>query len=147
MKKPMMMVALALSGLSAVAAPQWELLYDKPGEEGKMVDGATNCQISVTLKTEGDQTVGTVDFETGLVTSEASALKTGSVIKFICDYYDADGEFESCYTLGDPLVYAGDLALSYVELDLRADQSAVFCYRLTDIYENYFWTESVYMTK
>ena len=67
MKKPMMMVALALSGLSALAAPQWELLYDKPGEDGKMVDGSvsyqlptTNCQISVTLKTEGDQTVGTV---------------------------------------------------------------------------------------
>ena len=94
-----------------------------------------------------NQTVGTVDFETGLVTSEASALKTGSVIKFVCDYYNADGKFESCYTLGDSLVYAGDLALSYVELDLRADQSAVFCYRLTDIYENYFWTESVYMTK
>ncbi len=70
-------------------------------------------------------------------------LQKGAVIKFLCDYYNYDGTFESAYVLGDPLVYDGSLRISDVKLKLDDNQSALVTYRLTDIYNNNFWTESL----
>ncbi len=77
------------------------------------------------------------------VTEGELLLQKGAVIKFLCDYYTYDGEFESAYVLGNPLVYNGSLKISDVRLSLDANQSALVTYRLTDIYNNNFWTETL----
>ena len=61
----------------------------------------------------------------------------GDVIEFLCDYYTYDGEFDSTYKLGDPLTVKGTPEVIYYALD---NQKCSVSYRLTDIYNNYFWT-------
>ena len=51
--------------------------------------------------------------------------------------YTYDGEFDSTYKLGDPLTVKGTPEVIYYALD---NQKCSVSYRLTDIYNNYFWT-------
>jgi len=61
----------------------------------------------------------------------------GDVIDFLCDYYTYDGQFDSTYKLGDPLTVKGTPEIVYYALD---NAQCSVTYRLTDIYNNYFWT-------
>ena len=68
-------------------------------------------------------------------------LKAGDVLQPICDYYGLDGSFEDSYFFNDPITLSGDPQLSNVALDDPENVSA--CYRLTDIYNNHYWTPDV----
>lgn len=81
--------------------------------------------------------IGQTDYEGNEI------LKKGSTIKLICDYYDKNGNFESTYTMGTPITFNGTLSLTDLRLNLASDQTASVTYRLTDIYNNNFWTEAV----
>lgn len=70
-------------------------------------------------------------------------LKNGSTIKLICDYYDKDGNYQSTYSMGSKITFDGTLTLSDLKLNLSKNQTASVTYRLTDIYNNQFWTEAV----
>ena len=64
-------------------------------------------------------------------------LADGDVIEFLCDYYKYDGSFDATYKLGEPLTVKGTPEIIYYALD---NQNVSVTYRLTDIYNNYFWT-------
>ena len=78
------------------------------------------------------------DDEAGSVAKGNIAIEAGDRIQFLCDYYTYDGQFESTYKLGEPFtVGAEGLTLESLALDVP---SYSVTYRLTDIYNNYFWT-------
>ena len=67
-------------------------------------------------------------------------LLPGDRIEFLCDYYGYDGEFDSSWKLGEPLTVDGDLEIVYYQLEPEENQSFSVTYRLTDIYNNHYWT-------
>lgn len=68
-------------------------------------------------------------------------LKKDDKIDFICDYYTYEGEYESSYYFGQPIIVKdAPLTVSYENI---GDEKVEVCFRLTDIYQNNFWTETV----
>jgi hypothetical protein len=67
-------------------------------------------------------------------------IQQGDVIDFLCDYYTYDEEYQNSYYLGEQIVVAGDLAVSNVHI---GDARCMVTYRLTDIYNNAYWTPAV----
>ena len=78
--------------------------------------------------------------ETDTVAKGYLPINVGDVLTFICDYYTYEGAYSSTYTLADPLVVTGDLSVA--NLRIEGDRF-VYCYCLTDIYGNEFWTGSI----
>ena len=81
------------------------------------------------------------DGETDTVAKGDIAIIPGDVIDFLCDYYTYDNQFDSAYKLGEPLTVGTD-GLEIIYYDL-GDADVSFTYRLTDIYNNYYWTPAV----
>ena len=75
--------------------------------------------------------------EEGAMTS----LKEGDTIDFICDYYTYDGNYEDSYYLGETMTVSGDMVVSDVELP--DDGGIQLTYRLTDLYDREYWTDSI----
>lgn len=68
-------------------------------------------------------------------------LTEGDEITFLCWATDTEeGELELMY-YSDPFVYDGELTISYEDVDPNGAYEVY--YMLTDIYNNYYWTESV----
>lgn len=63
-------------------------------------------------------------------------LKDGDKIDFVCDFYSYEGEFENNYYIGDQMTVYGTPKLSNVTVGARANAA----YRLTDIYNQSYWT-------
>lgn len=68
-------------------------------------------------------------------------LRKGDKIDFVCDYYTYEGEYESSYYFGQSIVVR-DVPLTVSYEDIGNEMIEVCC-RLTDIYQNNFWTETV----
>ena len=79
--------------------------------------------------------------ETDTAAKGGIAIGTGDVIEFLCDYYSYDNQFDSAYQLGEPLT-VGPEGLEIIYHDLGGADCRV-TYRLTDIYNNYYWTPAV----
>ena len=77
------------------------------------------------------------DGETETVAKGMTELSEGDVIEPLCDFYRYDGTYEDSYLLGDPLTWHEDMQISYVYIDAGA---ASACYRLTDMYNQQYWT-------
>ena len=59
----------------------------------------------------------------------------------VCSYYKYDGSFEDEYYINDSLIVGeDDLVVSYESL---GDGECLLYYRLTDIYNNVYYTEPV----
>ncbi len=68
-------------------------------------------------------------------------LKQGDEIDFVADYYYYDGELEDTYLINDTLKIDGSqLEVSYESL---GDGECRIYYKLTDIYNNVYYTEPV----
>lgn len=80
------------------------------------------------------------DAETATVARGLLELQDGDVIDFICGYYDYERNYQDDYYLGDPLVVDGPLTLANLRLD---NGSYLAAYRLTDLYQNHYWTPTV----
>ncbi len=80
------------------------------------------------------------DAETATVARGLIELQDGDVIDFICGYYDYGRSYQDDYYLGDSLTVSGPLKLANMRLDNNAYIAA---YRLSDIYQNHYWTPSV----
>ncbi len=78
--------------------------------------------------------------ETATIARGLIELQDGDVIDFLCDYYGYDRSFQDAYYLGDPLTVSGPLSLGNIRLDNGA---FVASYRVTDIYQNHYWTPSM----
>ncbi len=79
------------------------------------------------------------DYIGGETSTEAKlvTLQDGDTLDFLCDYYDYDGNYEDSYMLGDRMTVKGTPVISNVYIDADA---AAPCYRLTDIYNQTYWT-------
>ena len=62
------------------------------------------------------------------------------MIDFICDYYTYDGEYQDSYRMIEPITVDGGLKVSDVTLP---GGSVRLTYRLTDIYNQAYWTETI----
>ena len=65
----------------------------------------------------------------------------GHSVNFICDYYYADGTFENNYLFGEETTLSADMEISNVALDHPENCRAT--YRITDLYNNYYWTPAM----
>ena len=80
------------------------------------------------------------DGETDTVAKTVSGLPVGSTIQLLCDRYRLDGTYEAAYYWGTPItVTENTLTVSDVLLDNYTVRRS---YRLTDIYNQVYWTES-----
>ena len=70
---------------------------------------------------------------TGLTAAEV-------VLGFICDFYNYDGEYQDSYRMIDPITVDGGLTVSDVTLP---EGKVRLTYRLTDIYNQAYWTEAI----
>lgn len=83
-----------------------------------------------------------IDYE-GLTSTAAKGLieiNKGDTIDFLCDYYTYDEEYDDSYYLGEEMIVSGDLEVSNVYI---GEARCMVTYRLTDIYNNTFWTPAV----
>lgn len=68
-------------------------------------------------------------------------IEIGDKIEFICDYYTYDGEYENSYILGDEIqVDDKGIEVNYTEIE---DGPLYVYYKITDIYNNEYYTEAV----
>jgi len=67
-------------------------------------------------------------------------LESGDLIDFLCDYYTYDEEYDSSYYLGDQMIVDGELEVSNVNV---GSARCMVTYRLTDIYNNTYWTPAL----
>ena len=67
-------------------------------------------------------------------------IEDGDILQPICDYYLYDGTYEDNYPLGDVIEANGPIQVDYIDL---GDVETSIKYRLTDIYGNHYWTESI----
>ena len=67
-------------------------------------------------------------------------FKSGDYVQPVCDYYTYEGEFDDTYCFGDPFEISMDSSISYEDI---GDGTVEVCFKLTDIYQNDYWTEVV----
>ena len=80
------------------------------------------------------------DEEIEVIAKNLTEIKDGDTIDFICDHYTYDGEFEDKYHMIDPITVKGGLTVSDVTLP---EGRVRLTYRLTDIYNQPYWTEAI----
>ncbi|MBR3306251.1 MAG: peptidase C11 [Lachnospiraceae bacterium] len=79
------------------------------------------------------------DGETETVARGLIELQDGDRIRFLCDFYSYDGDYQTSYYLGDEWVVNGEPVIS----DTYLDTDYIASYRFTDIYNNSYWTERI----
>ena len=81
-----------------------------------------------------------VNGETDTVAKSVSGLPIGAQLQFVCDRYSYDGEYQATWLMYEPMTVApGTLEVT----DVYIDRSRVrLTYRLTDIYNQAYWTGS-----
>ncbi|MBQ7563177.1 MAG: peptidase C11 [Lachnospiraceae bacterium] len=81
------------------------------------------------------------DPETDTIAKNTIALSDGDELQFICDYYSYDGEYQDSYKLGDPIRLSQADGIVIGNMDIGT--STLATYRLTDIYEQTYWTQVI----
>ncbi|MBP7175461.1 MAG: peptidase C11 [Thermoclostridium sp.] len=64
----------------------------------------------------------------------------GDKIDYLCDYYTYDGQYNDTYFLGDAYTATGKWTVENLSV---GDDNYQMTYRITDIYNNKYWTPSV----
>jgi hypothetical protein len=67
-------------------------------------------------------------------------IAAGDKIDFLCDYYTYDGDYSDTYYLGEQYTATGAWETENLSVGSMKYQMT---YRLTDIYDNKYWTPSV----
>lgn len=75
--------------------------------------------------------------ETDTLAKGLVEIQQGDTIDFLCDYYTYNQDFQDNYYLGEQITVDRELEISNIEIDDAAYQAT---YRLTDIYNNHYWT-------
>lgn len=106
-------------------------------------------RVDIIVKFDNDHPYGTVcgartlyDDITGIapVPKGLRTIGSGDTIDFLCDFYSYDEDYLDSYFLGEPLIADGDLTVSNVTI---GSGRSLITYRLTDIYNNTYWTPAV----
>ena len=72
---------------------------------------------------------------------EPIPVTEGDTIEFLCDFYAYDGTYQDSHKLGNPVVLTGEPVVS--DVLLPADSTVSITYRLTDIYNQTYWTAPI----
>jgi hypothetical protein len=67
-------------------------------------------------------------------------INVGDKIDFLCDFYSYEGDFNDSYLLGDQYTATGSWRIENLEL---TNTDYLMSYKLTDIYDNSYWTPAV----
>ena len=78
--------------------------------------------------------------ETNAQAKNMISIGKGTQIQFICDYYSYDGKYIDSYKLGNPIILGDTVSIGYTEIDLSKCRVT---YRLTDYYQQQYWTPAV----
>ncbi len=78
-----------------------------------------------------------VNGETDTVAKNLTMVGKGDVVEFICDYYTYDGEYKDSYYLGEKMILTGEDEIANTSI---GDENVKVMYRLTDIYQQNYWT-------
>ncbi len=101
--------------------------FDNEHEEGYITGATTDYNGDENIQTQA---------------KNMTEIGDGDVIQFICDYYTYDGQYTDSYTLNEPVTVNGDVS----ELMIRNDPvggPVRITYRLTDLYNQEYWTTSI----
>ncbi|MBR5766815.1 MAG: peptidase C11, partial [Lachnospiraceae bacterium] len=79
-----------------------------------------------------------VNGETETVAKNLTSVGKGDVVEFICDYYTYDGEYKDSYYLGEKMILTGEDQIA--NTSIGEDENVKVMYRLTDIYQQNYWT-------
>ncbi len=138
---------LALNGQ---IAPYYRMDTSDDGENWSMTGyipvllNGSQAQLLVTFDDahEGGYIAGArfvyAEEETDTVAKALTDLEADDQIQLICDYYDYNGRYTSSHALGKPITVGDGLKLT--DLLLPDASKAVITYRLTDIYNQAYWT-------
>ena len=81
-----------------------------------------------------------VNGETETVAKSVSGLPVGATLQLVCDYYSYEGAYQSTWKMYDPITVTKD---NLKVTDVYIDKSkARMTYRLTDVYQQVYWTAS-----
>ena len=58
----------------------------------------------------------------------------------MCDYYSYDGTYQDSFLVGEQMIVSEDMRISDVAI---GDGAKVLTYRITDIYNQEYWTPVV----
>lgn len=117
---------------------------------GRIPAMLNNDQVEILVKFTADEPNGTIlgarkvydkTNETMTKARGLISISDGDVIQPLCDYYGLNGTYSDSYKMGDPITVSGDLAVSNVALTDADSCSAT--YRLTDLYNNHYWTPAI----
>lgn len=101
------------------------LVFDNENPNGKVL----GAQIVYDTKTQSETTAkGLLD------------IIAGDKIDYLCDYYTYDGEFNDAYYLGEQYTATGSWNIQNIAI---SNNDYLMTYRLTDIYNNRYWTPSI----
>ncbi|MBO6015068.1 MAG: peptidase C11, partial [Lachnospiraceae bacterium] len=75
--------------------------------------------------------------ETETVAKSMIELKAGDTLDFVCDYYSYQGNYRDSYLLGEQMVVGDEMTISDVPV---GEGDRKLTYRLTDIYNQEYWT-------
>lgn len=78
--------------------------------------------------------------ETDTVAKNMIELNVGDELDFICDYYSYDGEYLDSYYIGEKMKVTNDMKISNTSV---GSGEAKIMYRITDIYNQEYWTEPI----
>ncbi len=67
-------------------------------------------------------------------------IASGDKIDYLCDYYTYDGQYNDTYFLGDAYTATGEWTVENLSV---GDDNYQMTYRITDIYNNKYWTPSI----
>ena len=80
------------------------------------------------------------DEEIEAVAKNLTEISDGDTLDFLCDFYSYEGEYQDSYVLGNRMTVRGGLRVTDTELP---EGKVRLSYRLNDIYNQSYWTESL----
>jgi len=78
--------------------------------------------------------------ETELQAKNLISVGEGDQLQFLCDYYDYEGNYKDSYYLGDPITLGAETEIANTAIDDRPTRAT---WRLTDIYQQQYWTPAI----
>lgn len=117
--------------------------------KGRVPAFLNDVPVNIILAFDQDDPYGTVlgaqivydnDLETATEAKGLIDIVAGDSIDFVCDYYTYDGTYQASYYLGDAYIATGDWYIENLELTNTHYQMS---YKITDIYNNHYWTETI----
>ena len=78
--------------------------------------------------------------DTDTVGKTVTELKEDDKIRFVCDYYDYDGNYQDSYPIGQEIVYGNGLKVGDIDI---SEQKVFAMYQFTDVYQQNYWSAPI----